>query len=373
MPRHFAAIRRLLAVALAPLTLPAQAGLHTPQIVSVYQGAQASDAFSAIHYLGGDRVIAGKRSSSAQNRFLLSVDHGATWTAIGCPNSTGQHTYFFGQHGSVVFAGTGDTGNACLMRSVNGGAVWSVALSAGQLRALTGSSNVQAVFGPVHVGRGQWAVNLKTVDSPNKVICSIDDGATWFVPSQQPGQSVTSWARQMVLTSDGVLLWPSVLSERMYRSLDGGKTWSYATVPGATLFQPLCDAGDGIYLCGDATPMSNSPIRLHRSTDRGLTWQVVAAVNLQQPSVTYWRDVIAVGDTLFASACCREASSSARFMQLHMSLDKGQTWSSLGNPYVGPFGGMQAIYQMCLTDGSVVFAACQPDSNILSWHVPDAK
>ena len=65
--------------------------------MAVYQGAEASDAFSAIHYLGNGRVIAGKRSSQAANRFLLSEDYGATWEVVGCPSSTGAHTYSFGQ------------------------------------------------------------------------------------------------------------------------------------------------------------------------------------------------------------------------------------------------------------------------------------
>ncbi len=32
-----------------------------------------------------------------------------------------------------------------------------------------------------------------------------------------------------------------------------------------------------------------------------------------------------------------------------------------------PFGGMQAVYQMCATDSGKVLAGCQPDSTILAW------
>jgi hypothetical protein len=360
---------------LIPLPVVAQAQdvpRHEPPLGAraVYQGAEASDAFSAIHYLGNGRIVAGKRSSQAANRFLLSADYGATWEVVGCPNSTGAHTYFFGQNGATVLSGTGDTGSACLMKSTDTGCTWTVALSSGEISSLIGTTNARAVFSPVYLGENRWMVNIKSFDTTNKVILSSDNGATWCVPSAQPGQGASAWARQMILTSDNVLLWPSCTTDKMYLSTDQGVSWSSVTVPGAFLFQPLCDAGNGVYLCGDATPTPYAPIRLYRSLDQGLSWAEVASVNLQRPSTTYWRDVIKVGDSLLASACCVEGTSDERHMQLFLSEDDGTTWVSLGNPYIGPYGGMQAIYQMCATELTVVFAGCQPDSTILRWPMP---
>ena len=336
---------------------------------SAWQGPAASDAFSAIHALGHGRIIAGKRSSSPANRFLLSDDHGQSWQVIGCNGSTGAHTYFFGQNGDTVFCGTGDTGNACLMRSVDRGLTWSVAQTSAQLRALAGSANVRAVFGPVHLGGGDWLVNLKCLDTQTKVIASTDNGATWFAPAGQPGQGVTSWARRMIVTGDGTLLWPSCLTDQLYVSTDAGASWSGVTVPGAALFQPLCDAGNGVYYCGDASAAANATLGLHRSLDYGQTWTTVTTVNLQRTTPTYWRDVLAVDGNLYASACCHEGTSTERFMQLFRSTDGGATWCSYGNPFQGPFGGMQAIYQMCVDDSGDVFAGCQPDCTILRWPV----
>lgn len=336
---------------------------------AAYQGAARSDAFSAITALGGGRILAGKRSSGAANRFLLSDDDGQTWSVVGCPGSTGAHTYFFGQNGDTVLSGTGDTGNACLMRSDDRGLRWSVLRTSAQLRALAGSANVESVFGTVHLGGGRWLVNLKCRDTATKVIASNDDGLTWFAPPAQPGQRRASWARQMIRTADDVLLWPEVLTDQIFVSRDLGASWSAATVPGASLFQPLCDAGSGVYLCGDASASPNATLGLHRSLDQGRSWTTVTTVNLQRPTTTYWRDVLAVDGTLFASACCREGNANERFMQLFRSTDGGASWCSYGNPYVGPFGGMQAIYQMCTTGSGSVFAACQPDSTILRWPV----
>lgn len=337
---------------------------------AVYQGAEASDAFSAMHYLGNGRIIAGKRSSQAANRFLLSEDYGATWKVVGCPDSTGAHTYFCGQNGETVLSGTGDTGSACLMRSTDGGCTWTVALSATQLSSLVGSTNARAVFSPVYLGDNRWIVNIKSFDTINKVILSADNGATWYVPDAQPGQGASAWARQMILTSDNVLLWPSCTTDKMYLSTDQGASWTSVTVPGAFLFQPLCDAGNGVYLCGEATTAPYAPISLYRSLDQGQSWTQVVKVNLQRPTTTYWRDVIQVGNSLLASACCLEATSDERHMELFLSEDDGYAWLSLGNPYLGPFGGMQAVYQMCTTELDIVFAGCQPDSTILRWPMP---
>lgn len=274
-----------------PLAAPAQDG---PRLgaTAVYQGAPASDAISAIHYLGGGRIIAGKRSSQAANRFLLSEDYGASWRLVPCPSSTGAHTYFFEQNGATVFSGTGDTGNACLMKSTDAGRTWSVALSSAQLRSLIGSTSALAVFGPVYLGDERWIVNIKSFDTTKKVLKSANNGATWYAPAAQPGQGPTAWARRMIVTRDGVLLWPSCLTDRMYLSTDQGASWSFVTVPGASLFQPLCDAGDGVYFCGDVRTTANTPIALYRSLDAGQSWTKVVEVNLQRPTITYWRDVI---------------------------------------------------------------------------------
>lgn len=335
---------------------------------SAFQGAPASDAFSAIASLGGGRVVAGKRTSQAGNRFLLSDDYGQSWQIVGCAGSTGAHTYFFGQNGNTVLSGTGDTGNACLMRSADRGLTWAVAQTGAQLRALAGSASVRAVFGVVHLGGGKWLANLKCLDSLTKVVVSVDDGVTWSALSAQPGASLGAWARQMIVTSSGAVLWPSALTDQLFVSTDAGASWVARTVPGSSLFQPLCESG-GAWFCGDASASPSATLGLHRSLDGGLTWTTVSTVNLQRQTPTYWRDVVEVDGVLFASACCHEGTSTERFMQLFRSMDGGSTWCSYGNPYQGPYGGMQAIYQMCEVEPGVVLAACQPDSTILRWPV----
>jgi len=94
------------------------------------------------------------------------------------------------------------------MKSTDPGSTWEVALSSAQLGGLIGSANPRAVFSPVYLGADRWIVNIKSFDTINKVIMSFDNGMKWSVPSAQPGQGEAAWARQMILTSDNVLMWP---------------------------------------------------------------------------------------------------------------------------------------------------------------------
>lgn len=78
-------MQRLLCCLCLLLQLAAPSLAQDDQVLgatAAYQGAQNSDAFSAIHHVGDGRIVAGKRSSSASNRFLLSTDGGATWSVV---------------------------------------------------------------------------------------------------------------------------------------------------------------------------------------------------------------------------------------------------------------------------------------------------
>ena len=79
-------------------------------LVSVYQGAQYTDAFSSVAYLGQGIVVAGKRSWNLfppNMASYRSTDNGLAWGPVPNPSGiTGTNVYFFGQHDSRVFAGT---------------------------------------------------------------------------------------------------------------------------------------------------------------------------------------------------------------------------------------------------------------------------
>lgn len=56
-----------------------------PTLYAVYEGEEMSDAFSSIHYMGEGVVLAGKRSSTVNDRIFRSENYGldGTWSSVG--------------------------------------------------------------------------------------------------------------------------------------------------------------------------------------------------------------------------------------------------------------------------------------------------
>jgi photosystem II stability/assembly factor-like uncharacterized protein len=338
-------------------------------LVSVYQGAQNTDAFSSVAYLGQGIVVAGKRSWNLfpPNRAIYrSTDHGVSWQPVANPSGiTGSHVYFFGQHDGRVFVGTGDTGNVCLMRSDDYGATWSVVLTTADLKALAGTSNdtnVAAIFSPVYMGGNRWLVNLRNDETAVYFLESLNDGDTWH--AFQPTGIDTS-ARKMLLTSDGTLLYAGFIQNHgMYVSHDGG--YSFVKTSSFFAFAGMVDLGAGSYLAG-TFDSGSAPVALsiYKSSDYGDSWNPKATVSVPT-TLGYFRTMIKVSeDLVIAYASCSENSWADRCAEAYTSTDAGETWTDLGPAFVGPYGNMNAIYDTVLVKPRTFIATAQPDSNIL--------
>jgi hypothetical protein len=344
-------------------------------LVSVYQGAEYTDAFSSVAYLGQGIVVAGKRNwnlFSPNIAIYRSTDYGLTWKPVPNPSGiTGLHVYFFGQHDNRVFAGTGDEGNVCLMRSDDYGATWSVVLTTAQLRTLAGTTDdttVMAVFTPVYMGNNRWLVNLSNKSNMETAVYlleSLDNGDTWhaFYPT-----GIDTSARKMILTSDGRLLYAGFIQNPgVFVSDDGGHSFSQTS--SFLAFAGMADLGNGSYLAGtyyrnvNETPPID--ISIYKSSDYGQTWNLKKTVNLPT-GLGYFRTMIKVAeDLVIAYASCNERSQSDRCAEAYASRDGGETWTDLGPAFVGPYGNMNAIYDTVLVKPGTFIATAQPDSNIL--------
>lgn len=91
---------KMLSLLLALLVAASAAEGKGLEFRAVYEGAEMSDAFAAIHALeSGAAIVAGKRSSTPAERIFRSTDGGAgqAWASVGpIAGYTGAHTYWFG-------------------------------------------------------------------------------------------------------------------------------------------------------------------------------------------------------------------------------------------------------------------------------------
>eukprot|EP01105_Mastigella_eilhardi_P012259 TRINITY_DN2814_c0_g1_i1.p1 TRINITY_DN2814_c0_g1~~TRINITY_DN2814_c0_g1_i1.p1 ORF type:complete len:455 (+),score=86.42 TRINITY_DN2814_c0_g1_i1:454-1818(+) len=243
----------LLLLVIGALALP----FEDPVFDAAYQGAELSDAFSALRYIGNGVVLAGKRSSTPGSRIFRSTKYGAdgSWASVGeIEGYTGAHTYWFGSHEGVVVTGTGDTGNVCMMRSSDWGATWRVILNSTEIDALAGSVDPGAVFSPLHTGNGRWIACLRSSKPGYHIIESTDDGETWH---HLGASGLVAGARKMILTKDGkTILYGGAFADKgaagntgLFISRDLGLTWE-SHLLSEQIFSGLEDCGNGTYLVG---------------------------------------------------------------------------------------------------------------------------
>ncbi len=255
-----AAATLLLTAALLGLAAPAQAGLSrwTPLI-----GLTGADGADHVRMYATGTPPTTLYAATEGDGVYRSVTDGLTWEpfsrGLDAPAARDVRVVYSG--GGAIWAGTG----AGLYKSLGGGAWTPVAQGAEddprQPRKLNRS--VQAVLstigGPLVAGTAFGGVYR-----------SSDGGATWTPPSPSNGMPAgeTVWS----LTGIGPLVFAAT-SSGVYRSADWGASWMLASdgIPGsATVLRVI---GDGtnpniVY----ATTASDG---IYRSIDLGLSWQPI--------------------------------------------------------------------------------------------------
>lgn len=167
------------------------------------------------------------------------------------------------------------------------GVLFMINSAAGLFRSTDGGRSWQETGFPIRAGedrRGRLAVagNGVVFAAAGRAIARSDDlGQQWsYLPGLPAGFEVASLAVSPAFAADGLLLAGGAYnSNRIQRSADGGRTWQ--TVFDAANLEQAADislvvfsptfAGDGLVYAW------LQEVGLLRSTDRGLTWQVVGS------------------------------------------------------------------------------------------------
>ncbi|HTX18412.1 MAG TPA: FlgD immunoglobulin-like domain containing protein [Bacteroidota bacterium] len=247
--------------------------------------------------------------AGAGGQVSVTTNGGSKWNSVG-GGAIGTSDIFAVEavDGNTAFVTTTPAATK-IFRTTNGGSTWTnvFTLAGGFIDGIKmfDQSNGIAVGDPVG---GQWTI-LRTTDG----------GASWARTSTQPSQvgSEAGWNNSVsVIGSQNI--WFGTNSGRVYRSTDGGTTWT----SGKVQFSDAVSVAFTDTQYGVAGSDSGSTAR---TTDGGVTWQPVTAGN---GSPMY--AISATGTDVFATFGG----------SVYRSGDHGASWSQ---SYAGSIGLLLAI------------------------------
>lgn len=230
-------------------------------------------------------ALARGTGGAASERLATSADAGATWRVAGAPFpvagdfttllfTDADHGYVFGPAGLIVTA--------------DEGAHWAEAPLTGQV------VRVLPAYGTV------WAVGLAcqaapglASDCPVTVAISRDQGKSWTYTRAAPpvGEAPTGGAGLGLVTSTNayVVTWGAKTSG-LAVTFDSGAHWSRLEDPCSATgwavadLVPLADGGMWL-VCGGAPTLQGEVKSVYRSTDGGHTWTLASSTGLAPDGV----------------------------------------------------------------------------------------
>ena len=258
-------------------------------------------------------------------KVLVTTNGGSNWNSVG-GGAIGTNDIYAIEalDANTAFVTTTPTSSSTfIFRTINGGITWTQVYtqSGGFIDAIKmyNASNGIALGDPVG---GKWTI-LKTTDG----------GATWARIATEPTQVGTEASWNNSLSTIGTTnIWFGTNSNRIYRSTDGGMTWSSSSVA----FQNSINIGFSSAQYGIAGADDGSAAR---TTDGGITWTPVSVGG--SGAVT---GLSGVGVDFFAS----------KGGTVYRSTNRGATWTE---SFTGSIGNLRHL--SFVANGS----------NVLGWTV----
>lgn len=238
--------------------------------------------FRDIHALTADRAWALSAGPGAASRIFRTTDGGATWTEqFRNADPDGFYdcfTFLDAERGIAYSDASGGRTNLLVTR--DGGTSWNL-LPAGSVPAPLESEGAFAASGGCIVSHGDRHVWAALGGPAARMFRSVDGGSTWTV-HQTPlvaASAAGNTAASFISTERGIVVGGRIdayttdtSSAVVAVTSDGGATWTLRTRPprpGALFGVTWIDSGsDGVVLAA-------GPGGLFRSRDAGATWEVL--------------------------------------------------------------------------------------------------
>jgi hypothetical protein len=211
---------------------------------------------------------------------LKSTDGGNTWTLISTPFANGGSAPPFAQiaiepgNSSVVLAAT----ESGVYRSADAGATWTNELTSEASAVIFDPSNANTAYAGLN---GALSANVNS-GLTSAIYKSVDGGMTWTALTGGVGSPLPAWntvyRTALTLDSGGNLLAglaPVTFGTgTLYKSPDGGNTWAALTAPG----DGLDYYRDWIVsVPGSPSTLYTGGVEIHQSLDGGVTWNTFSS------------------------------------------------------------------------------------------------
>jgi photosystem II stability/assembly factor-like uncharacterized protein len=225
----------------------------------------------------------GKRTLDATSPAMVRE----TWSFTQQRAATGVALNDLEAHGKDLVWAVGDGGT--ILRTTDGGTTWNT-IASGVTEDLRRIADAD--------GTNRW-----TVGTAGRVLHSTDAGVTWS--PQSAGTAANLGDVDVV----GNQVWVAGDGGVVRRSDDAGATWTSASIPTAGNVR-----GIAVLAPGTAVAVTAGPMETWRTTDRGVTWTMVASA-----AGCGWGGIDAASPTvLYVTGCSNWVGRSA---------DGGVTWN----------------------------------------------
>ena len=238
------------------------------------------ETFDQVRFLGpltGYLLASAQRQSDGVGTVFRTVDGGATWHVMSTLMWPGS-TVGIASDGTIWIGANAEAGpvaHPLLMSSRDGGKTWSKAVLPG-LEGRTGGADLYVPEPPVFWSPSEGVVEVADSAGPVRLYRSHDGGRTWTLAAERPtgGEGGGTEGGAFVSPTDWLLAEPEGSSQVLVRSTNGGVSWITATTMSANpavtgiLELQFWDASNGIAVEGTTSA-------LLITADGGATWSQV--------------------------------------------------------------------------------------------------